>query len=61
LLDLLCGKGSFYSIVLDRYELPGIYSDPDYNYYEKYKDEIKVLNQATRGIFYSVNEIEMKK
>jgi hypothetical protein len=41
--------------------LPGIYSDPDYNYYEKYKDEIKVLNQATRGTFYSVNEIEMKK
>lgn len=60
----LLPKGKYYVSV--KYEiadykyLPGIYSNPDYDYYENLKDEIEVLNKATRGIFYSINEIEIE-
>ncbi len=58
-------EGKYYISVkyeIDDYKyLPGIYSNSDYNYYENYKIEIEVLNQATRGTFYSDNEIVVEK
>jgi len=65
LKDYLLPKGKY--LISLKYEikdykyLPGVYPSTDFNYYNYYKEEIEVLNQATRGIFYSKNEIVIEK
>lgn len=54
-------KGKYYISakykIKDWEYLPGTYNDPDMDYDKVYKEEIYVLNRATRGTFYSKNEI----
>jgi hypothetical protein len=65
LKDYPLPKGKYYISI--KYEiknykyLPGVYSSTEFDYYNSYKEEIEVLNQATRGVYYSENEIVIEK
>jgi hypothetical protein len=54
-------KGKYYISakykIKDWKYLPGAYNDPDMDYDKVYKEEIYVLNRATRGTFCSENKI----
>lgn len=58
-------KGKYYISV--KYEikdykyLPGIYHSDEFDFEKAYKETIEVLNQATRGTYYSENVLEIEK
>jgi len=41
--------------------LPGIYTNTEIDYYNIFREEMEILNQATRGVFFSKNEIVIER
>jgi len=64
LKDYSLPKGKYYISI--KYEikdityLPLVYGN-DFDYYESFKYQIEVMNQATRGIYFSENELVIDK
>jgi len=58
-------KGKYYISlkyeIKDYKYLPGVYSSTEFDYYHSYREEIEVLNQATRGTYFSENELVIEK